>query len=266
LVNCGLYGRGWNWPALDLIAWVRATQSTALWVQGTVRGTRTAPEKQSCLVLDFAGNIRRLGPINDPIIPLPRRKGDAVKGEAPVKECPQCFSYLHTRTMVCPDCGYVFPPPSTIKKTASEEDILKGADGPPRVEEFKVLGIRYKSVMSKRGIPYLKVTYSVGTHNFVERKFFNSDNSFAKRNVKIWWTFRGGLLPVPADTDEAIERADSELAVPTVIRVDLASKYNDVVGCDFDSDDTTAEKYLGHKPTATTEKPFTDDDFDDIPF
>jgi DNA repair protein RadD len=142
LVNCGLYGRGWNMPALDMIAWVRATQSTALWVQGTVRGTRTAPGKTSCLVLDFAGNIRRLGPINDPVVPRPRRKGDEVKGEAPLKECPQCFSYLHTRTMVCPDCGYVFPPPSSIKKTASTDSILRERDKPPQVEDIKVLGVR----------------------------------------------------------------------------------------------------------------------------
>jgi DNA or RNA helicases of superfamily II len=152
LVNCGLYSRGWNFPALDLIAWVRATQSTALWVQGTVRGTRMAPGKESCIVLDFASNIRRLGPINDPIIPLPRRKGDAVKGEAPVKECPECHSYLHTRIMVCPDCGYQFPPPSSIKRKASSDDILRGnkEEEPIKVEELPVLGIRYTPKISKR--------------------------------------------------------------------------------------------------------------------
>lgn len=256
LVNCGLYGRGWNWPALDLIAWVRATQSTALWIQGTVRGTRRAPGKENCMVLDFAGNIRRLGPINDPVIPQPRRKGDAVKGEAPVKECPQCFSYLHTRTMVCPDCGYVFPPPSTIKKTASEEEILKGADGPPRVEEFKVLGIRYKRGTTKKGKPYMKVTYSVGTHNFHEFKYFDTDNSFAKRNLKIWWTFRGGKLPMPVSVDEALERADSELAVPAVIRVDLNKKYPEVVGCDFDSDERQAPEKVSYELAEDDDIPF----------
>jgi DNA repair protein RadD len=234
LVNCGLYGRGWNWPALDMIAWVRATQSTALWVQGTVRGTRTAPGKKDCLILDFAGNIRRLGPINDPIVPRPRRKGDEVKGEAPVKECPQCFSYLHTRTMVCPDCGYVFPPPSTIKKTASEDEILKKVRSAPRIEEFKVLGIRYKNGISKKGNRYLRITYSVGTNNFQEFKLFDEPAHFIKRQLETWWSFRGGKLPLPTDCDEALERAANELAVPTLIRVDLSEKHPTVVGCDFE--------------------------------
>lgn len=237
LVNCGLYGRGWNMPALDMIAWVRATQSTALWIQGTVRGTRTAPGKQDCLVLDFAGNIRRLGPINDPVVPQPRRKGDAVKGEAPVKECPQCFSYLHTRTMICPDCGYVFPPPSTIKKTASEDEILKNVNKGPQIEEFKVLGIRYRACLSKKGTRYLKVTYSVGTNAFHECKFFDSENAFHQRNLKIWWEFRGGSAPLPADVDEALERAENELRVPAIIRVDISPKYPEVVGADFDDAD-----------------------------
>ncbi len=236
LVNCGLYGRGWNFQALDLIAWVRATQSTALWVQGTVRGTRTAQDKTDCLVLDFAGNIRRLGPINDPVIPAPRRKGDAVKGEAPVKECPQCFSYIHTRIMVCPDCGYVFPPPSTIKKTASDEDIMKGAPKPPNVEEFEVMGIRYKPLVAKSGNYYLRITYFVGTAAFNENLFFDTDNAFLKRKLKTWWTYRGGLLPMPSGTDEAAERAANELRVPSLIRVDLNSQWKEVVGCEFDED------------------------------
>lgn len=237
LVNVGLYGRGFDFPAIDLIVWARATQSPALWLQGCVRGTRRSPGKTNALILDMAGNTRRLGPVNDVIVPAPRRKGDAVKGEAPVKECPQCFSYLHTRTMICPDCGYVFPPPSTIKKTASEDEILKSGVTEPRVEEFKVMGIRYKAAVSKKGMHYLKVTYSVGTHNFHEAKFFDSENSFAKKNLKTWWTFRGGLLPMPASVEEALERADSELAVPAIIRVDLSPKYPEIIGCDFDSDE-----------------------------
>ena len=236
LVNCGLYGRGWNFPALDLVAWVRATQSTALWVQGTVRGTRTAPGKRDCMILDFAGNIRRLGPINDPIIPSPRRKGEAVKGEAPVKECPECHSYLHTRTMICPDCGYVFPPPSTIKKTASEAEILRKTSDSPIVEEFSVYGIRYKPSMSRSGNPYLGVSYMVGTTTFKECVFFGHENNFLQRKVKMWWTYRGGNDPVPQDATEAAERAGNELKVPSLIRVDVAKKYPEVVGADFEAE------------------------------
>lgn len=234
LVNCGLYGRGWDFPALDLLAWARATQSVALWVQGCVRGTRRASGKTNCLILDFAGNIRRLGPVNDPVVPAPRRKGDAEKGEAPVKECPQCHSYLHTRTMECPDCGYVFPPPQTIQKTASSDQIL--ASSAPVIDDFRVLSVRYKPTISKNNNYYLKVTYGVGTAMFNEFLFFDSGNHLVQRRNKAWWLHRGGNLPIPVGTDEAAERAEKELFTPSIIRVDISKKYPDVLGCDFDPD------------------------------
>lgn len=254
LVNVGLYGRGWDFPALDMLAWARATQSVALWVQGCVRLTRTSPEKENGLVLDFAGNTRRLGPVNDPIVPAARRKGDQVKGEAPVKECPECHSYLHTRTMVCPDCGYVFPPPSTIRKTAAEDDIMrKTKDTNPVIEEFYVLGIRYKPTISKSGKYYLKITYSVGTASFHEAMWFDHATGPTKRNLEKWWTHRGGLLPIPDGTDEAGDRAPNELMTPTIIRVDMNKKYKEVVGCDFD-------------PDAKIIEPYVEDEYADVPF
>jgi hypothetical protein len=91
--------------------------------------------------------------------------------------------------------------------------------------------------MSKKGNEYLKITYSVGTNNFNEFMFFKDPAHFQKRNMETWWTFRGGLLPMPADNDEALERASNELAVPSLIRVDLAKDHPQVVGCDFDTDE-----------------------------
>lgn len=237
LVNCGLYGRGWDFPDLDMLAWARATQSVALWVQGCVRLTRTSPGKVNGMVLDFAGNTRRLGPVNAPIVPTARRKGDQVKGEAPVKECPECHSYLHTRTVICPDCGFVFPPPKTIEKTASSAEItVRSKSAEPLVEEFHVLGIRYKPTLSKNNNYYLKITYSAGTAHFNEHLFFDSANAFQQKKLKTWWTYRGGLLPIPGGTDEAAERAQNELKAPTIIRVDVNKKYPEVVGASFDVD------------------------------
>jgi DNA repair protein RadD len=253
LINVGLYGRGWDFPSLDMLAWARATQSVALWVQGCVRLTRRAEGKDNGLVLDFAGNTRRLGPVNDPVVPAPRRKGDAVKGEAPVKECPECHSYLHTRTMVCPDCGYVFPPPSTIKKTAADDEIMvcKTKDSSPEIKEFRVLGIRYKPTVSKSGKYYLRITYSTGTASFHEAKWFDHVTGGSKRNLEKWWTHRNGLLPIPESVDEAADRAANELTTPVIIRVDLNTKYKEVVGSDFDEITKVFE---------------SEDDFSDIPF
>lgn len=238
LVNCGLYGRGFDFPAIDLIAIVRATQSVAWWIQACVRGTRTAEAKTDCMVLDYGGNIRRLGPVNDPIVPESRRKGQDVKGEAPIKICPQCFSYVPIQVKSCPDCGFTFPPPKTIEKSASSADIMvrKNKDNNPIIEDFYVLGIRYKPTISKTGKYYLRITYSVGTASFHEAMWFDHATGPTKRNLEKWWTYRGGLLPIPDGTDEAAERAPNELKIPTIIRVDLNKKYKEVVGCDFDPD------------------------------
>ena len=237
LVNCGLYGRGFDFPAIDLIVWARATQSPALWLQGCVRGTRKAPGKANALILDMAGNTMRLGPVNDVIVPKPRRKGDAVKGEAPVKECPECHSYIAIQCKECPDCGYIFPPPKTIKKTASEADILKrSASIDPIIEEFEVLGIRYKSHLSKASKLNLKITYSTGLSRFHEYLAFDSSNQYMKRKLEKWWTYRGGLLPIPEGSDEALDRAPSELKTPSKISVTYNGKYAEVTGCTFDSE------------------------------
>jgi DNA repair protein RadD len=241
LVNVGLYGRGWNFVDLDLIAWVRATQSCALWVQGCVRGTRISEHSENCLVLDFAGNIRRLGPVNDPVVPAPRRKGDGEKGEAPVKECPECHSYLHTRTMICPDCGYVFPPPKTIKETADTAEILaksKNVSTEPILDDFRIRSVTYKVALSKKNNIYFKVTYGVGTTKFQECLFFDATNGLAIRRNKNWWLHRGGNLPIPTSAEEAAERAPNELKTPTVVTVDVSKKFPDVCGCSFDPDAT----------------------------
>ena len=60
----GVLTTGFNAPAVDLIAMLRPTKSAGLYVQMAGRGTRLAPGKQNCLVLDFAGNVSRHGPID----------------------------------------------------------------------------------------------------------------------------------------------------------------------------------------------------------
>src|SRR5690606_36427951 len=84
IVNYGKLTTGFNHPGIDAIAMFRPTMSVPLWVQMLGRGTRPADGKKDCLVLDYARNTPRLGPINDPVIP--RRKGEG-GGDPPVKVC-----------------------------------------------------------------------------------------------------------------------------------------------------------------------------------
>jgi DNA repair protein RadD len=123
LTNANVLTTGFNAPGVDLIAMLRPTKSVGLYVQMIGRGTRLANGKDNCLVLDFAGNVERHGPI-DRIDGRKRRKGDA-DGTAPVKTCPDCQAIVHASTRLCPGCGYEFPPPQPdLSRTASTCAIL----------------------------------------------------------------------------------------------------------------------------------------------
>jgi DNA repair protein RadD len=101
ITNCEVLTTGFDVPHIDLVALLRPTLSTGLYVQMAGRGTRKADGKQNCLLLDFGGNVRRHGPIDcvDP----------NNKGEVPVKQCPRCASIVRLGTSSCPDCGFEWP-------------------------------------------------------------------------------------------------------------------------------------------------------------
>lgn len=65
LVNCEVATTGFDIPDIDCVVLLRPTQSKALVVQMLGRGTRQAPAKLDCLVLDFAGNLERHTPLDE---------------------------------------------------------------------------------------------------------------------------------------------------------------------------------------------------------
>ena len=96
---------------LDLLAVARPTASTALHVQMLGRGTRIADGKADCLVLDFAGNCQRLGPITAASVRTTDQR-DEVKGNQPtLKVCPRCDRYLERDARRCEHCGHECPVP-----------------------------------------------------------------------------------------------------------------------------------------------------------
>tara|TARA_R110000796_G_C14530112_1_gene431748 strand:- start:44 stop:1624 length:1581 start_codon:yes stop_codon:yes gene_type:complete len=108
LINVGVLTTGFNAPICDLIAMVRATMSTGLYVQIVGRGMRIKDGKKDCLFLDYGNNVIQHGPID--AIPTQRSKQESDGGgEAPQKECPKCYSFCHIIAKECLDCGYIFP-------------------------------------------------------------------------------------------------------------------------------------------------------------
>lgn len=64
LVNCNVLTTGFDAPDTDVLVLLRPTASKSLHVQMLGRGMRLANGKKDCLVLDFAGNIRRHGSLD----------------------------------------------------------------------------------------------------------------------------------------------------------------------------------------------------------
>lgn len=267
LINVGLYTTGYDFPPLDLIAVARATQSTALWVQICGRGTRCVFEgdhdlstqegrlaaiaegpKQDCLVLDFAGNTRRLGPINAPIIPKPRRKGDDMEGTAPVKSCPECDTYNHTRATHCESCGFEFPPPETVTTEAGTDDIMVSDALEPDIVEIPVMSVVYREKTSRSTKrPYFECTYQSFTDKYKEFLFPGFPVAAVRERFEDWWWYRldekerkiyrgKAGYDFPQSISEALERAPNELRDPTIVRVDFNKKYKDVLGVSFDDE------------------------------
>lgn len=89
LVNISIISVGVDVPPYDTIAYLRPTESLVLMVQTMGRGLRLAPNKESCLILDYAGNIERHQEWDNPII-LDALKQTIDKDEPLVMVCHKC--------------------------------------------------------------------------------------------------------------------------------------------------------------------------------
>lgn len=278
VVNNNVLTTGFDFPGIDLILVLRPTASTVLWVQMLGRGTRPLEGKENCLVLDFAGNTRRLGPINDPVIP--RKKGEK-GGEAPVKLCPSCSIWNHASVRHCVHCGAEFKMQVKLKNGASTQELIKG--DMPVVEVFNIDHITYTEHNKPGKPPIMRVGYHCGYRMFEDFVCIEHDG-FAGRKASQWWKERSEH-PRPQTTEAALERI-SELKTPTNLRIWTNKQYPEILAYCYDGSAfgtldeasiTVAPTVQGYskKPVEKKEDddPFSDmggkvvDDFDDdIPF
>lgn len=105
LVNVGVLTTGFDATMIDCVVLLRPTQSPGLYYQMVGRGFRLHLNKADFLVLDFGGNIRRHGPI-DQIQIKPQKEG---KGGPLTRSCPDCQCEVSITQRVCPHCGYEWP-------------------------------------------------------------------------------------------------------------------------------------------------------------
>ena len=254
LTSMGVLTTGFNAPAVDLLVFLRPTQSTALYVQMAGRGMRMAEGKTDCLVLDYSGNVLRHGPV-DAVDPKAATQGGGI---APAKECPQCAEVVHLSVMTCPGCGYAFPPAPAeekIKPRASEAPILSA----PPVDETWEIKEQDWQVWTKKGAQdgdpkTLRVTYRSGLSSFVSEWvcFEHALGSFAQRKAAEWWAARVGDEECPSTALDALERLDAlraqgTLRLPTSIIVRTGLKFPEIVRHHFARNCTECRHYdVGH--------------------
>lgn len=289
IVNYGILTTGVDSPNIDCIVLLRATASSVLLVQMLGRGTRTVyadgfdtdqqegrlaaiahSSKRNCLVLDFGKNIRRLGPINDPVIP--RRRGGK-GGDSPVRECPACGMINHISVRYCGGfpykselgCGYQFPISVKINDKASTDEIIRSPEEFPILETFEIHRIEYSKHQKRGSIPILKVTYWNSINSYNEWVSLEAEaGGPAHRRAVEWWRKRIPEGYIPATVDEALSQQQN-LATPTHMRVHVNKKFPEIKSFCFDGTAFGTQPASSYVPR-TNLRPNVNITDDDIPF
>ena len=132
VVNVSVLTEGFDAPAVSCIVLTRPCSQKGTMVQMIGRGLRTIdPEefpgivKTDCVVLDFGTSVLTHGSLEDAV-----DLDDRERGEAPLKECPECESYVPMGVQECPVCGYLFESEKEEKEelsafTMTEYDLMQ---------------------------------------------------------------------------------------------------------------------------------------------
>lgn len=239
LVNNLVLTTGFNHKGVDLIADLNPTESAGLHVQKIGRGTRTADGKTNCLLLDFAGNVARHGPID-------RIKGRDFKekdglGVPPMKECPKCGTIQFAGVRVCggfhldgKPCGHEFPKPEINIKSLS--DNLPVLSTQKIYEQWDVTSVSY-SVHRKEGkpLPTMRVTYMCGLRKISEWITFEHGGK-ARERACVWWNERCPIdYPAPRSVQEAVDllSVDASFKKPSQVEVETSGKWPELIRCIF---------------------------------
>ena len=232
LTSVGVLGTGFNVPHVDMIALLRPTASAGLFVQQVGRGLRCAPEKLNCLVLDFARNTERHGPVDTITANSATNAKDKEASETLAKECPICASIVALAATQCPVCGHLFPRDNMPKHEATADGtrpiISMGA-----AKWIDVDCVKYYRHNKIGGRPSLRIEYKCG---FVIHKEWVGFQHIGlmRQKAEVWWR-RCGQGKIPNTVDEALERI-KEVREARQIQIQPDGKYFRVVSRRFENE------------------------------
>jgi DNA repair protein RadD len=218
IVNAGILTTGFDCPEIDLIAVLRPTQSPGLWVQMLGRGTRPAPDKTDCMVLDYGRNTMRMGPID---MIVPPRRAHKTGDPPPMKMCPDCYLLLHASVRICP-CGHEFPQAVNLTKHSAE---YRGT----QTERWATVDSVQYRIHDKGDRRSLNVLYHCGFAVFREWICIGYPG-FAGRKADQWIAER---TPFKVDNADDAVRLCNTFKVPKKIFVSTAGKFAEVKAYEF---------------------------------
>jgi len=229
LTNANVLTTGFNAPGTDLIALMRPTESTGLHVQMIGRGTRIAEGKEDCLVLDFARNVARHGPLDQ--LNVKEVKGDG-DGEAPIKICPDCDTILHAAVRICPVCEHEFPPPEIKLSRSAATDAILTSQIRPMI--WDVMFTNYSMHARPGKTRSMRVDYmcAAGREKFSEWVCFEHEG-YARQKAQQWWSTRFPGAAAPLDCQHAIEQSRQYAPSPVRIKVKPEGKYSKIMEVEF---------------------------------
>lgn len=240
LCNCDILTTGFNFPGVDLLVLLRATRSTSLYIQIVGRGSRTAPGKADCRVLDFGGNVERHGPVD--CISISRKvaegSGKAIVVVFPTKVCASCGLAVPKQVRVCPECRTAFPIEAPLVAQASSAAIIS---------EPEVLEVDHMLIDTKQGPdkpkPHLSVRYYTSRGPVIESLCFDHDG-FPYRKATQRWQLLGGKVPAPKSVSEGYHRK-AELPKPKAIAIVKDDKWWRIERLIFPTKEEAAREQAG---------------------
>lgn len=105
LINIDILTTGFNATNIDLIALLRPTKSTGLYVQMIGRGLRKDSRKKDCLVLDYANLIKDHGPIDELRIIKTLGGLFLLRDYGFNRVCTACQAPMRIDQEICKQCG-----------------------------------------------------------------------------------------------------------------------------------------------------------------
>jgi DNA repair protein RadD len=217
LTSVGVLATGFNVPAVDLIALLRPTQSTGLYVQQVGRALRRAPGKSDALILDYAGLVRMHGPIDI----VTARTAAAVKGregEVRAKPCPGCGALIALNASTCETC-WVEPGDgeAEVKHEAAADDEF------PILSEQALAWIPIRAWSFRRrkqpGLPdCLEIDLRLADDRHHDLRLCLEQSGYPREKAVQCWRGLGGGRDAPMTVSEALDRQD-DLVRPAAIRI-----------------------------------------------